>query len=89
MTQLVVMFWDGQRRLTLSSLSCVMRKPAFCICTDQRFCFCYIDSIIPLHVLPKSEISSLYPSSAAEQPGLYQTSAKARKPHFLAAQLSL
>ena len=43
-----------------------MRKPAFSICenkgaTDQRLCFSYIDSTIPL--LPKSKISSVYPSS--------------------------
>ena len=51
-----------------------MRKPAFCICenegadqlccnreADQRLCFRYTDSTIPL--LPKSEISSLKPSS--------------------------
>ena len=51
-------------------LSFVMRKPAFCICenkdadqlrgnreADQRLCFRYIDSTIPL--LPKSEFSSL------------------------------
>ena len=48
-----------------------MRKPDFCICenkdadqlrgnreADQRLCFRYTDSIIPL--LPKSEISSPY-----------------------------
>ena len=47
-----------------------MRKPAFCICenkdadparycaADQRLCFHYTDSTIPL--LPKSESSSLY-----------------------------
>ena len=48
----------------------VMRKPAFCICenkdadqlrgnreADQRLCFRYTDSTIPL--LPKSEIPSL------------------------------
>ena len=42
-----------------------MRKPAFCICenkdadrkADQRLCFRYTDSTIPL--LPKTEISSL------------------------------
>ena len=47
-----------------------MRKAAFCICenkdadqlrgdreADQRLCFRYMDSAIPL--LPKSEISSL------------------------------
>ena len=51
-------------------LSPVMRKPAFCICenkdadqlrgnreADQRLCFRYSDSKIPL--LPTSEISSL------------------------------
>ena len=51
-------------------MSCVMRKPTLCICenkeadqlrgnrkADQRLCFRYIDSTIPL--LSKSEISSL------------------------------
>ena len=51
-------------------MSRVMRKPAFCICenkdadqlrgyreADQRLCFHFIDSTIPL--LSKSEISSL------------------------------
>ena len=51
-------------------LSLVVRKPAFCICenkdadqlrgnheADQRLCFRYTDSTIPL--LPKSETSSL------------------------------
>ena len=50
-------------------MSCDLRKPDFCICenkdadqlcgnrtTDQRLCFRYTDSTIPL--LPKSEISS-------------------------------
>ena len=54
----------------LKHLSLVMRKPAFCNCenkdadqlrgnreADQRLCFRYTDSTIPL--LPKSEISSL------------------------------
>ena len=53
---------DGQ-------MSLLMRKPTICICetkgadqlrsnceADQRLCFRYMDSIIPL--LPKSEISS-------------------------------
>ena len=61
-------------------LSLIMKKPAFCICknkdadqlrgnheADQRLCFRYKDSTIPL--LPKSEISSLYPSFVAVQPG--------------------
>ena len=57
-----------------------MRKPTFCICenkdadqlrghrkADQRLCFPYIDSTIPL--FSKSEISSLLPSSKVVQPG--------------------
>ena len=53
-----------------NNMSLVVRKPAFCICenkdadqlrgnreADQRLCFRYSDSTIPL--LPKSEISSL------------------------------
>ena len=57
-----------------------MRKPDFHICqnigadqlrsdctADQCLCFHYIDRTIPL--LPKSEISSLYPFSVAVQPG--------------------
>ena len=55
---------------TTDDMSRVVRKPAFCICenkdadqlrgnreADQRLCFRYTDSTIPL--LPKSEISSL------------------------------
>ena len=38
---------------------------------DQRLCFRYIDSTIPL--LSKSEISTLKPSSVTVQPGLCQT----------------
>ena len=62
-------------------MSLIMRKPDFCICenkdadqfrgnheADQPLCFPYTDSTIPL--LPKSEISSLWPSSVAVQPGL-------------------
>ena len=58
-----------------------MRKPDFYICekkdadqlrgnreTDQRLCFRYTDSTIPL--LPKWKISSLQPSSVTLQPGL-------------------
>ena len=56
--------------LSVRNLSRVVRKPAFCICenkdadqlrgngeADQRLCFRYSDSMIPL--LPISEISSL------------------------------
>ena len=75
-----------------------MRKPAFCICenkdadqlrcnreADQRICFRYKDSTIPL--LPKSEISSLYPSSVAVQPGLCRTWSESPKTGFLTTRL--
>ena len=61
-----------------------MGKPTICIgknkgadqllsnCeADQRLCFRYTDSTIPL--LSKSRISSLYPSSVTVQPSLCQT----------------
>ena len=67
-----------------SPMSLVMRKPNFCIYenkdadqlrgyreADQRLCFRYTDSTIPL--LPKSEISSFLLSSVALQPGLCRT----------------
>ena len=66
-----------------------MRKPTFCICenkdadqlcgkreADQRLCFRYIDSMIPL--LSKPEISGLLPSSVAVQPGLSLTKKETR-----------
>ena len=75
-----------------------MRKPAFCICenkdadqlrgnreADQRLCFCYKDSTIPL--LSKSEISSIYPSSVAVQPGLCQAWSENPKTGFLTTWL--
>ena len=76
--------------LSLSyQVSRVMRKPTFCICenkdadqlrgnreADQRLCFRYIDSKIPL--LFKSEISRLEPSSVAVQPGLCRTRSETR-----------
>ena len=56
-----------------------MIKPAFCNCenndadqlrdnreADQRLCFRYTGSTIPL--LPKSEITSFWPSSVTVQP---------------------
>ena len=56
--------------MRITQLSRVMRKQTFCICenkdadqlrgnreADQRLCFRYVDSIIP--ILSKSEISSL------------------------------
>ena len=75
-----------------------MRKEAFCICenkdadqlrgnreADQRLCFRYADSTIPL--LPKSEISSLYLSSVAVQPGLCRTWSETPKTGFLTTRL--
>ena len=75
-----------------------MRKPTFCICekkdadqlhgnheADQRLCFRYMASTIPL--LPKSEISSLYPSSVAVQPGLHRTWSETPKTGFLTTRL--
>ena len=77
-----------------------MRKTAFCICknkdtdqlrgnrkADQRLCFRYSDSSIPL--LPKSEISSLWPSSVAVQPGLCRTWSETPKTGFLTTRLKL
>ena len=71
-------------------LGLVVRKPAFCICenkdadqlrgyreADQRLSFRYTDSTIPL--LPKSEMSSLYPSCVVVEPGLCR---KPRRPVF-------
>ena len=75
-----------------------MRKPAFCICenkdadqlsgnrkADQRLCFRYTDSTIPL--LRKFEISSLYPSSVTAQPGLCWTWLETPKTGFLTTRL--
>ena len=79
-------------------MSCVMRKPAFCICenkdadqlggkgkADQRLCSSYTDKTIPL--LPKSEISSLYTSFVAVQPELCRTWLETPKTGFLASRL--
>ena len=43
---------------------------------DQRLCFRYTDSTIPL--LPKSEILSLFPSSVAVQLGLCRARSETR-----------
>ena len=62
--------WQADLHFCYSQMSRVVRKPALCICenkdadqlggnheADQRLCFCYTDSTIPL--LPKCKISSL------------------------------
>ena len=79
-------------------MSHLMRKPAFCICknkdanqlrgnreADQRLCFRYTDNTIPL--LPRSEISSLQPSSMAVHPGLCGTRSNEPKTGFLTTRL--
>ena len=78
-------------------MSRVVRKQAFCICenkdadqvrgnweADQRLCFRYTDSIIPL--LPKCEISSLKPYSVIVQLGLCRTWSEILKTGFLASR---
>ena len=89
-------FWCSD--ISCVQMSRVVRKLAFCICenkdadqlrgnreADQRLCFRYIDSIIPL--LPKSEISSLQPSSMVVQPGLCRTWSETPKTGFLTTRL--
>ena len=79
-------------------MSRVIRKPDFCICenkdadqlrgdreADQRLCFRYVDSTIPL--LPKSESSSLQPSCVVAQPGLCRTWSETPKTGFLTTRL--
>ena len=73
-------------------------KPAFCKCenkdadqlrgnreADQRLCFCYIDSTIPL--LSKYETSSLQPSSVTAQPCLCRTMSETPETCFLTTRL--
>ena len=71
----------GKKKTMLDTFEPRREKPTFCICenkdTDQLrsnriadhcLCFCCIESTIPL--LSKPEISSLYQSFVAVQPGL-------------------
>ena len=86
--------------MKLLNMRLVMRKPAFCICeskdadqlrgnreADQRLCFRYTDSTIPL--FSKSEISSLSPSSVAAQPGLCRSRSETPKTGFLTTRLNI
>ena len=79
-------------------MSRVVGKPDFCLgenkgadqlrsnCeADQRLCFRYTDSTIPL--LSKSKISSLQSSSVLVQLGLCQTWSETPKTGFLASRL--
>ena len=52
---------------------------------NQSLCFRCTDSTIPL--LPQSEISSLFPSSVAVQPGLCRTWSETLKTGFLTTRL--
>ena len=76
-----------------------MKKTAFCICenedagqlcgnreADQRLCFRYRDSTIPLQ--PKSEISRLYPSSVTAQLDLCGVWSETPKTGFLITRLN-
>ena len=84
-----------QGKLILHYMSRAMRKPDFCLCenkgadqlrsnceADQRLCFRYTDSTIPL--LLKYDISNVYPSSEATQTSLCQTCSETPKTGFLA-----
>ena len=75
-----------------------MGESVFCICenkdadqlcgnreADQRLCFCYIASTIPL--LPKYKISSHLPSSVTVHPGLFRTRSETQKTGFLITRL--
>ena len=88
----------GSDQLCNYHMSRVVRKPVFCICknkdadqlrgnreADQRLCFRYTDSTIPL--LHKYEISRLLPSSVAVQPGLCRTWSETPKTGFLRTRL--
>ena len=81
-----------------SHLSRIVRKRDYCLCenkgadqlrsnceADQRLCFRYSDSTIPL--LLKSEISSFYLFSELVQAGLCRTWSKTPKTGFLASRL--
>ena len=77
-----------------------MKKTDFCICenkdadqlrgyreADQRLCFRFTDSTI--HLLPKYEISSIWPSCVVVQPGLCGNWSETPKTGFLTRRLIL
>ena len=76
-----------------------MRKTDFCLCenkgadqlpsnceADQRLCFRYLDSTIPL--LPKYDLSSFLSVSVTVQLGLCRTYSEFQKTGFLALRLN-
>ena len=81
-----------------NNMSRIVRKPDFCLCknkgadqlrsnceADQRLCFRYSDSTIPL--LLKSEISSFWLFSELVQAGLCRTWSETPKTGFLTSRL--
>ena len=89
----LIEFIIAGKGVTVHHMSLVLRKPAFCICenkdadqlrgdreADQRLCFRYTDSTIPL--LPIPEISSLYAFSVTAQPVCVGPGRKPRRPVF-------
>ena len=89
---------DSPRFLSYYTYEPRREKTVSCICenkeadqlrsnreANQRLCFRYMDSTIPL--LSKSEISSLYASSVIAQPDLCQTWSETPKTGFLMTQL--
>ena len=79
----------GKKKTMLDTFEPRREKPTFCICenkdadqlrgnriADQCLCFRCIESTIPL--LSKPEISSLYQSFVAVQPGLCRTRSETR-----------
>ena len=84
--------------MSIDYMSRIVRKADFCICknkdtdqlhgsreADQRLCFRFIDSTIPL--LPTYEISSLWPSCVVVHPGLCVTWSETPKTGFLTTRL--
>ena len=64
-----------------------MRKQRRSNCeADQHLCF--RNKVRMIHLLPKFEISSLFPSSVAEQPGLCWTWSETPKTGFLMTRLN-
>ena len=82
---ILVLIFDCPIFLSQPYLSRVIRKPDFCLCenkgTDQLCSNCTIP------ILPKSKISSIWPSSVAVQDGLCRIWSETPKTVFLATRL--
>ena len=71
-----------------------MKRAFFCICENKDAitaklisAFVSTNTVGTIHLLPKFEISSLFPSSVAEQPGLCWTWPETPKTGFLMTRL--